>query len=155
MQAWTGMHHLKAPTTVSWVLWMLKDEGSVSFIVYSCAESDTAEDTKCSQAQMLYKPLGTMASTMIHLSTLTCLPCWEQTTPASLKWKQSWMPIPLWGQSSRVASFPLQPTSSKKMDPNPGPKLGPNPMDNILSWVVAIASVSWNKLEQVSLDVCI
>jgi len=42
-QAWTGMHHLKALATVLWVLWMLKDEGSVSFIVYSCAESDTAD----------------------------------------------------------------------------------------------------------------
>lgn len=55
---------------------MLKDEGSVSFIVYSCAESD-----QVLLGSDALQTTGTMTSTMIHLSTLTCVSffqeCWS------------------------------------------------------------------------------
>ena len=48
----------------------------------------------------------------------------EQITPASLLWLwQLWSPTPLWVQSARFVSFPLQPTSSKKIGSTPGPKM--------------------------------
>ena len=48
---------------------------------------------------------------------------WGQITPASSPWKQSWKRTPMWVQSSRCVSFPLQPTSSKKIGPTPGTKI--------------------------------
>ena len=49
-----------------------------------------------------------------------------QTTPASSKFWQSWMPIPRWGQSISRVSEPVQATSSKRMGSKPSPKLAPN-----------------------------
>jgi len=81
------------------------------------------------------------------------LPCWEQIIPASSPWLQLWMPIPLWGQTSRAVSFPLQPNSSRKMGPVPRPKFDPIIPFIKLLWVVAIASASWAN-KQALLYVC-
>jgi len=81
------------------------------------------------------------------------LPCWEQIIPASSPWLQLWMPIPLWGQTSRAVSFPLQPNSSRKIGPVPRPKFDPIIPFIKLLWVVAIASASWAN-KQASLYVC-
>ena len=71
------------------------------------------------------------------LKLIHTIPCRGQITPASLLWTQLWLPTPLWGQSLRDVSFPLQPTLSKKIDSIPGAK-----MPLLFAVVSAIASVN-------------
>ena len=82
-------------------------------------------------------------------------PPWLGLVPR-LPWIRPWLwiPIPLWEQSSRLVSSPLQPTSSREMGPIPGPKLSPISGPNLLSvWLLLHLQAKLNN--KVGISLCI